>query len=214
MKYKQHYRTLAFAIALLAILGSSQRATAGDLLFLLTSPVYQDSVVIGDVISTNKSELVFESKRVLLGDFVPSTLTIADYEPHKVEALSAGDSAVLSLVRTDRRGQYELTYTAFKVSSSVPAEAEIISGPLLGSERIAYNWFINSCGADRNFAFDYSSDIDTASLRKGVETTVMAQRDNRLDGTWTMIAKPLACEAVQISWWRALLKRIASASML
>ena len=169
MKSKQHYRTIAFAVALLTILVGSRRAIAGDLLFLLTSPIYQDSVAIGEVVSVGGDKLVFEPKRVLIGNRVPSTITITDYEPSQSEMLSAGDAAVLPLSRTGKRAQYKLTHTAFKVSSSLPAEAQIITGPLLGGDRVAYNWFINSCGADKSFAFDYSGDVDIASVKKGTE---------------------------------------------
>jgi hypothetical protein len=210
MKYKQYYRALASTITLLAILVGSRRASAGDRLFLLTSSVYQDSVAIGEVVSVDEGELVFEPEQVLVGDRIPRTITVADYEPSQVETLSAGDAAVLSLVRTDGRTQYRLTDTAFKVSSSLPAEAKIITGPLSGGDLAAYNWFINSCGADKSFAFDYSGDVDIASIRKGEEWTAIAQRSDRPNGPWRTTARPPVCKTAQTSWWRSLLKTVVT----
>ena len=211
MKYKQYYRALVFTITLLAILVGSRRASAGDRLFLLTSSVYQDSVAIGEVVSVDEGELVFEPEQVLVGDRIPRTITVADYEPSQVETLSAGDAAVLPLVRTDGRAQYRLTDTAFKVSSSLPAEAKIITGPLSGGDLAAYNWFVNSCGNEKDFAFDYSGEVDIASVKREDRRHEIAQRSvDSPDGIWKMVAEPPDCKPVRFGWWRSLVSWLDS----
>ncbi len=52
-------------------------------------------MVIGEVVSIGKDELVFAPERVLLVcDRVLSSLTITDYETNQVELLNDGDAAV------------------------------------------------------------------------------------------------------------------------
>ena len=189
---------------------SSHTAIAGDLLFLLTNPVDQESVVIGEVSSVGREQLIFEPEQVLTGRRVPKTIVITDYRPGQAESLDEGDAAVLTLGRVGRK-RYQLAYPAFKVSSIEPTEADIVAEPPSGSDHIAYNWFINSCGAEKDFAFDYSGKGDVLFVKQA-ELVVIAQRSKgRPDGNWVMTAEPPACEPSQpTSWWRLLMKRLTA----
>lgn len=204
---------LGFLAALITVLVGSQKATAGDLLFLMTNPNNEESVVIGEVFSIGQGQIIFEPRRVLIGRRLPRRVTITDYDPKQAKSLNDGDAAVLTMARINRKRGYKLAYTAFEVSSSEPAEADIITGPLSGGDRIAYNWFINSCGAERDFAFDYSGKIDRSFVRRDAELVVIAQRsEDRPDGRWAVIAEPPACEPIQtVSWWRQLVKQLMAA---
>lgn len=206
-------KKLGFGIALTATLISYQRANAGDLLFLMTSLAYQDSIAIGEILSLDDNQLTFKSRRVLSGDRIANQITIAGYTSKQVETLSVGDFAVLSLVRADRGKHYKLSAAAFKVSSREPNEAEIIAGPLSGGDRTAYNWFINSCGTEKDFAFDYSGEVDVAFVRRETGLHAIAQRSvDRPDGIWEEVAEPAACKP-KLTWWRALLEQLGSISM-
>ncbi|MEM8503929.1 MAG: hypothetical protein AAF716_12340 [Cyanobacteria bacterium P01_D01_bin.1] len=176
----------------------------------MTGPVYQDSIVIGEILSQTDEQLVFESNRVLLGDRTPTQITITDYTPSQAEALSSGDFAVLSLVQVDRSRLYSMSHPAFKVSSPEPSEAKIIAGPLLDGDRIAYNWFINSCGAESDFAFDYSGEVGIVFVRRKSGLSAIARRSvDTSDASWERIAEPPDCKPERFSWWQSLLRRLS-----
>ena len=213
----RRYIRLSLSVVLVTILIgsqkiSNQRAIAGDLLFLLTNPADQESVVIGEASSIDPNQLIFEPKQVLVGKRVPRKIAITDYDLQQAKSLNNGDAAVLTLVRADRKREYRLAHTAFKVSSSEPTEATIITGPLSGGDRIAYNWFINSCGAERDFAFDYSGKVDVSFVKREAELVAIAQRSKDTpDSQWVMTAKPPACKPSQAtSWWQLLVKRLTA----
>lgn len=204
-------RKLSLGIALSITLAASQRAVAGDLLFLMTSAAYQYSIAIGTVISQSDGQLVFEPKQVLLGDRIPNEITIAEYTPAQVEGLSDGDFAILSLVRIDRSRQYKMSHPAFKASSPDPGEAKVINGPLSGGDLAAYNWFVNSCGNEKDFAFDYSGEVDIASVMREDGWHEIAQRSvDSPDGIWKMVAESPDCKLVRFGWWRSLVSWLDS----
>jgi hypothetical protein len=198
------------AWALLATLSlTALPAIAGDLLFQLTSTSYQDFVVIGEILSHHENQLVFEPSRVLLGKRLPKTIRLTAVSPSQVEGLSTGDFAVLSLNKGDSRGRYRLNYDAFKVDSPDPSEAKLLSGPLLGSERLAYNWFINSCGQEHAFSFDYSSENPKISIIRENEPYIIGiQQKGQRENQWERIAEPPACKPVRISWWQSVRQRL------
>ena len=204
---------LGLLAALMTTLIGSQRAAAGDLLFLRTHPGKEESVAIGEVLSISQSQIVFEPKRVLAGRDVPNKVTITDYDPELVKTLSQGDAAVLSIARIGRRKGYKLSDAAVEVSSSDPAEANVLTtGFFIGSNLVAYNWFINSCGKEADFVFHYSDAVDTAYVKRAEERVAIAQRTEDEPGDiWTVVAEPPTCEPIQpMSWWRQLLRKLAA----
>ncbi len=197
----QRSAAVAFGLVFLQALPTR----AGDLLFQLTSPVYQDSVAIGEISSQSSDQLVFERSRVLLGNRLPQTMTLTGLTPSQIDDLSPGDFAVLSLSQDGSRGHYVLSQNIFKVTSPEPSAAKILTGPLRAADSLAYNWFINSCGKDREFAFDYS----------GEEAIVYTRQADRLhpignlrDGQWKTLTDPSVCKPVRFGWWGSLLQKL------
>lgn len=202
-------KRLGFGIALAAVLVSQQKANAGDYIFTLMSPAYKDSIVIGEVVSKSEDRLVFNTGRVVQGDRVPKTITVSGYTLKQVKTLVDGDFAVLSLNKTDRRKQYELVWDAVEVDSLKPDEAKIIEGTLTGSDRIVYNWFLNTCGSERGFTFDYSGDGDVISVRRESGLQDIVQSPTKYPNhEWEMVAEPPACKPAAINWWRSMLRRL------
>ncbi|MGI8935881.1 MAG: hypothetical protein ACR2FS_17580 [Phormidesmis sp.] len=195
----------SFAVALSLFFLHTLPTSAGDLLSQLTSPVYQDSVAIGEILSRRKKQLVFEHSRVLLGHRLPRTVTLTGFTPSQIEDLSPGDFAVLFLSKGNSRGLYTLGQNVFKVTSPEPSEAKILTGPLGGADRLAYNWFINSCGKDREFAFDYSGEKAVVYTRQANSLhPIGILRDNQ----WKTLADPPVCEPVRFGWWSSLLQKL------
>ncbi len=176
---------------------------AGDLLFQLTSPAYNESIAIGQILSKSEDRIVFKRSRVLLGKRLPRTVSITDFTASQIESLSSGDFAVLSLNKSSNKKDYRLNYDAFETNSPRPDGATILLGPLSGTDREAYGWFLNSCGRDREFSFDYTGKNNTVLVKDSDgKQRVIATLDG--DG-WERVIDPSMCKPDGLSWWYSFL---------
>lgn len=198
-----HIKSRAFFGAVAATFFCAMPVAAGDLLFQLTSPIYNESIAIGRITSKQADLITFERNSVLLGKRIPRTVYITDFEPDQVEALSSEDYAVLSLRKGHDGKNYHLNYSAFKTNTDKPSGATILSGPLAGADLEAYNWFVNSCGRDKDFAFDYSGTNKKILVKDsdGQQRVISTSKGDK----WNRTIDPPMCESAGRSWWYSLL---------
>jgi hypothetical protein len=126
---------------------------AGDVLSRLTDG-HQYSLALGSIVSTSDTTVRFEAKTIISGKTLPSVISVEiPDECMGMEApnLAPGNYAVLSLNK--EAAPYTIAWGIFKVSSLDMATLGIIEGTLPLPDQMAFQWYLNSEGTERDFYF-------------------------------------------------------------
>jgi len=126
---------------------------AGDVLSRLTGG-HQYSLALGSVTSISGTTVRFEVETIISGKTFPSVISVEiPDECMGMEApnLAPGNYAVLSLNK--EAALYTIAWGIFKVSSLDMVTLEIIEGTLPLPDQMAFQWYLNSEGTERDFYF-------------------------------------------------------------
>jgi hypothetical protein len=126
---------------------------AGDVLSRLTGG-HQYSLALGSVVSISDTTVKFEVETIISGKTLPSVISVEipdECMGMKAPGLAPGNYAVLSLNK--EATLYTIAWGIFKVSSLDMVTLEIIEGTLPLPDQMAFQWYLNSEGTERDFYF-------------------------------------------------------------
>lgn len=154
-----------FALALSPI-----STLAGEPFYFLTHDG-QNALILGTVVRVDRDSIQFQPHIVISGRQIHSLIKIRHPNPatesgNLKPALNAGDQAIVSINPEGNR--YTLALGASKVSSLNPATLKVFKGDLLFDHVLAFQWYVNSCGQEKDFMGDgltlYVKHADGTSL--------------------------------------------------
>ncbi len=111
-------------------------------------------MALGTVVSVSDATIRFEVETTISGEMLPSFIDVEipdTFMGAETRSLRPGDYAVLSL--DEGTTLYTIAWGFFKVSSLNMATLEVIDGTLGPGELAAFQWYVNSGGAERDFYF-------------------------------------------------------------
>jgi hypothetical protein len=111
-------------------------------------------LALGSVVSISDTTVRFEVETIISGKTLPSVISVEiPDECMGMEApnLAPGNYAVLSLNK--EAAPYTIAWGIFKVSSLDMATLGIIEGTLPLPDQMAFQWYLNSEGTERDFYF-------------------------------------------------------------
>ena len=140
-----------FALALSPI-----STLAGEPFYFLTHDG-QHSLILGTVVRVDRDSIQFQPHIVISGRQIHSLIKIRHPNPatesgNLKPALNAGDQAIVSINPEGNR--YKIALGASKVSSLNPLTLKIFEGDLLFDQILAFQWYVNSCGQEKDFMSD------------------------------------------------------------
>lgn len=140
-----------FALALSPIPG-----LAGEPFYFLTHDG-QDALILGTVVRVDRDSIQFQPHIVISGRQIHSIIKIRHPNPATESGnlkplLNAGDRAIVSISPDGNR--YKLALGASKVSSLNPSTLKVFEGDLLFDQVLAFQWYVNSCGQEKDFMGD------------------------------------------------------------
>jgi hypothetical protein len=131
---------------------------AGEPIFFLTHNG-QHALLLGTVLAITQDSIQFQPHAVISGQQIHLPILIRYQAATKgnnlKSILTPGDRAIVPI--NERGGKYWLTYGVSKVSSLNPATLKILSGDLLFDSVLMFQWYINTCGQENDFAADGST---------------------------------------------------------
>jgi hypothetical protein len=171
---------------LVALTLSPISALAGEPFYFLTHDG-QHALILGTVVRVDRDSIQFQPHIVISGRQIHSLIKIrhpnsATESGNLKPALNAGDRAIVSIDPEGNR--YKLALGASKVSSLNPSTLKVFEGDLLFDQVLAFQWYVNSCGQEK----DFMGDGLTLSVRHSDGTSLAIAKKHKKIG-WIPLRK-------------------------
>jgi hypothetical protein len=145
-------RQFCFLVGLSAswAISSSFSGLAGEPLYLITHNTLH-TLAIGTILSTNRVSTQFQPHLTITGQQLHAPISIHhDRNP----LFSPGDKVIVSI--RPEGWNYRFDSGAFQVSSLNPRTLKILKGALSGGALLSFQWYINTCGQEKEFSYSGS----------------------------------------------------------